>query len=83
MHRVKPVLFYFGENMTRDKRLDIKLSPEERRALEILAAREGRTFSELARELLRSGIEARGLQVVGLVDLLYKPESREDANHER
>ena len=68
--------------MTRDKRLDIKLSPEERRALEILAAREGRTFSELARELLRSSIEARGLQVVGLIDLLYKPDAPKEANHE-
>lgn len=55
----------------REKRLDIKLSPEERRALDILAAREGRTLSELARELLRSAIEARGLQVTGLLDLLY------------
>lgn len=58
--------------MTRNKRLDIMLSPEERRALEILAAREGRTLSELARELLRSAIEARGLQVTRLLDLLYR-----------
>jgi len=59
--------------MTRNKRLDIKLSREERRALEILAAREGRNISEQARELLRSAIEARGVQVVGLIDLLYQP----------
>jgi hypothetical protein len=68
--------------MTREKRLDIRLSPEERRALEILAAREGRKLSELARELLRSSIEARGLQVVGLMDVLYKSEAGNEAKYE-
>ena len=57
--------------MTRPRKLNIRLSPEERRALEILAAREGRKLSELARELLRSAIEAKGIQVTGLIDLLY------------
>lgn len=64
-------------SMTREKRLDIRLSPEERRALEILAIREGRKLSELARELMRSAIEARGVQVVGLIDLLY-PEAKNE-----
>jgi hypothetical protein len=68
--------------MTRDKRLDIKLSPEERRALEILSVREGRTLSELARELLRSAIQARGLQVLGLIDILYSPEGHQEAKYD-
>jgi predicted transcriptional regulator len=56
--------------MTREKRLDIRLSPEEREALEILATREGRNISELARELLRSAIDARRSQAVGLVNMI-------------
>lgn len=69
--------------MTREKRLDIKLSKQERQALEILCIREGRTLSELARELLRTGIEARGLQPVGLVNLLYSAEALPEPNHEQ
>jgi predicted DNA-binding protein len=63
--------------MTRAKKLNVRLSPEERRALDILAAREGRKLSELTRELLRSAIEARGVQVVGLINLLY-PEAKNE-----
>jgi replicative DNA helicase len=60
--------------MTRNKRLDIKLSLEERRALEILAAREGQGISELARTLIREAIEKRGVQAIGLINLLYPDE---------
>jgi len=64
--------------MKREKRLDIRLSQQEHKAIEILAAREGRKLSELARELIRSSIEARGMQTVGLINLLYKGEAKDD-----
>ena len=57
--------------MTRNKRLNIKLSPGERRALEILAAREGRTLSELTRELLSYALVAR-LEKLTLKELVEK-----------
>jgi hypothetical protein len=63
--------------MIRNRRLDIRLSAEERRALEILSVREGRILSELARELLLSAIETRGVQVVSLINLLY-PEGKNE-----
>jgi hypothetical protein len=43
----------------RNKRLDIKLSLEERKAIEDMAEKEGRNFSEMSRELLREGIAIR------------------------
>jgi hypothetical protein len=68
--------------MNREKRLDIRLSSKEHCALEILSKRERRKLSELAQEVLQSGIQARGFQIFSLVDGLYSLEARQDANYE-
>lgn len=47
-----------------------RATKDERRALEIMALREGRSISAMLRELIREGAERRGLAAVGLVDLL-------------
>ena len=57
--------------MVRNQQVNIKLTLNERHALEILAARESRKISECARELIRQAIEQKCKQSIGLVDLLY------------
>jgi SOS response regulatory protein OraA/RecX len=64
--------------MKRIKRINLRLSEQERRAMEIIAQREGQGLSELTRKLIREGIEKRGLQTVGLVDLLYREGVKDD-----
>ena len=41
--------------------LAMKLTPEQRRAVELLAEREGISLGEAARELLSEGVKTRGI----------------------
>ena len=55
----------------RTRYLSIRLNPQERHAMDILSIREGLPLSDLARNILREGMEARGIKTLGLLDLLY------------
>ena len=46
--------------------INFRVSPEEKRALDNLVINEGRTQSEMMRELLREGLKRRGLQAIVL-----------------
>jgi len=58
--------------MSRTKRVNLRLSEQECQELKILATREGRNLSELARELLRDAMEARTLKTFGAIFPFYK-----------
>lgn len=57
--------------------MTIRISPKERKVIELLSVQEDRNLSELLRELIREGAERRGIQAVGLVDL-QSTEGRQD-----
>lgn len=57
--------------------MTIRISPKERKVIELLSVREDRNSSEMLRELIREGAERRGIQAVGLVDL-QSTEGRQD-----
>lgn len=56
----------------RKRFLSIRLNSQERHALDVLSIREGLPLSDLARTILREGMEARGVKTLGLLDLLYQ-----------
>lgn len=55
--------------MARTRKLEIRVSPQEREAIELLAHRAGQCISEVARTLIREAIEARGMPI-GLVEIM-------------
>jgi hypothetical protein len=56
---------------TRTATLNLRLHPGERRALELIGQREGLgSLSDAARQLLRESIQRRGIQTIGLSQLL-------------
>lgn len=57
--------------------IGFRATAKERRAFEILAAREDMTLSGLMRTFVREGIERRGIYAVGLADLLNLGEANE------
>jgi hypothetical protein len=57
--------------MKRNRRINLRLSDQEREALVILAGRSGQGLSELTRRLIREAIEARGIPV-GVIEILSK-----------
>ncbi len=61
--------FFVEVCMARTRKLEIRLTPAEREAIEIMARRHGQGISELARTLIREAIEARGMPI-GLVNLV-------------
>lgn len=56
--------------MARITQTNIRLSEKERRALELLAAREERTLSEYLRELVRAELRRKGFTEIALTNLL-------------
>jgi len=60
--------------MTRGKLIAFRATEKERQTLEVLAARENRSLSEMLRECLREAAIKRGLYAVGLVQLISKYE---------
>jgi hypothetical protein len=57
--------------MTEKRRefIHFRVTPKEKQALEVMATYEGRSPSEMMRELLREGVNNRGLKAIGLIDL--------------
>lgn len=47
-----------------------RISPKEKRALELMAEREGRSQAGMVRECIREAAKSRGLEAVGLVNLI-------------
>jgi hypothetical protein len=56
--------------------LSCRLNEQERRALDVMSAREGMPLSDLTRTLIREAMEARGVKTLGLMDLLYQGEAQ-------
>ena len=57
--------------MTKVQRINLRLTDQERAALNILAWREGLKISELTRTLLREALRAREVKIPGLSNLLF------------
>lgn len=53
--------------MNRDVLVAVRLNSKERRALELMAAREERGLSEMLREVIREAAERRGIHTIGLL----------------
>jgi predicted DNA-binding protein len=56
--------------------LRVRLTPSERNALEILAARDGRSASEMIRELIRVQAKSKGIAEIAFIGLLDKNQER-------
>lgn len=55
--------------MKKEYRISVRLSPNERAALRIIARREALTLSETMRLLLREGMTHRDLFAAGLISM--------------
>jgi len=59
-------------NKARQDYFHLRISPQERKIIETLAVREGRSLSDLVREAIREYALKRSVYSVGLFDLLFK-----------
>jgi hypothetical protein len=65
--------------MTKEKRLDIRISENERKVLEFIAIREDLTLSESARLAIREAAKSRGFPALGLEEYYERiPVTEED-----
>lgn len=62
-------------NTNRNYFINCRVTKNERKSFERLAQQEGRTMSELMREIMREELERRGLPPVGLSGMLQELEA--------
>lgn len=65
----------------KQRQIRVRLSPNEHQALDIMARRDGRTWSDMLRECIREAAARRGLNSIGLTPVLGEKQLTQEATN--